>query len=220
MSLPTPPRRLQTSPSPAFSLIELLVVMAILGILASVVLPGLSGMMTSRGVTQAANEVSSMLELARSEAISRQTYVWAGIQQVTNDGALGIRLGVVSSMDGTTNTASNNLQPLTRALLVQRVQLTNYSGLKSAALWTTAPTRDLSTNVAGISQFAIGSTTFNNRTITFTPGGEAMLMASPADTNGFDPYIAVGLIPSVGRTNDDALVILDGSTALPRIIRQ
>jgi type IV fimbrial biogenesis protein FimT len=54
-----------------FSFIEVLMVMVIIGILCTIAVPNLSGMMRSYRLKSAANDLASTLQLARSTAISQ-----------------------------------------------------------------------------------------------------------------------------------------------------
>ena len=61
--------------SKGFTLIELLIVLAILGIVTAIGLPGFKGIMNSSRLTTNANMLVASLNLARSEAIKRNTRV-------------------------------------------------------------------------------------------------------------------------------------------------
>ena len=159
--------------------------------------------------------------MARSEAISRQTFVWLGIQQQTNSGNICLRVGLVCSKDGTTNTNATNLQPIGRALLVERVGLGGTGTLDVGTNLT--GTSDLAGFSGGIS-FQIGQTIFSDkRSITFTPLGEVTTNATPTSADGFDPRISVGLRQARGTTlmtNNDIAAVIDGSVGLPTIFRK
>lgn len=213
----------------AFSLVELLVVMAIIGLIFALGIPALSSLGSSRGVTQAAYEISALLELARAEAVARQTYVWVGIKPEKSGPSTVLRLGAVYSKDGSAQIA-NNSQPLTRAFVVSGVTLTDFAVLNpgtKAELTNRGLTVSAEAANSHNASFRIGNVDFNtggSATITFTPRGEALLKGSPAESDGFDPLIGIGLQPTRGSATlsnaDDAGVVLDGSVGIPLIVRR
>lgn len=196
-----------------FSLIELLVVVAIIGL----AVPAFNSIGQARGVSDAAYQVSGAIELARSEAISRQTYVWLGFQEQTNSGNRDLRVGIVYSRDGTPNTNTNNLQPIGRALLVQRVGLTNSVGLPGIPLELAGFTGGISFEIGQAAKFT------DKRSVTFTPLGEVMANPSPTPGSTFDPLLAIGLASARGTqlgTNNIASVAIDGSVGIPTLHRE
>ena len=210
----------------AFSLVELLVVIAILAIVASFTVTGFKNLAIAHGVGQAAADVNGILELARSEAVTRQTYVWAAFRETPNAGVLEVQMALAGSIDGTPNAAGTNLAALSRVVRARNVGLADWAGLKAEtrALLTNATTPvDLGTT-AGIIYTNLPQAKFTNTTITFTPRGEAMLAGSPASTNGFTPLMAIGIVPSRGdqkdtTKKDDSAVVLDGSTGMACVLR-
>lgn len=199
---------------------------AILAILTSFTVTGFKNISISHGVGQAAAEVNAMLELARSEAVTRQTYVWAAFREVPDSGVLEIQMALAGSIDGTQNAAGTNLTPLSRIVSARNVGLVNWATLKSEtqALQTNTPLEDLAGSAAGIIYTNLPQAKFAGTTITFTPRGEAMLKGEPAASDGFTPLIAIGIVPARGdvkQTNpkDDSAVVLDGSTGMSRVLR-
>ena len=208
----------------AFSLIELLVVMAIIGLLAAITIPAFNSIGQARGVTEAAYQLAAAIELARSEAVSRQTFVWLGIQNYTNADGLNLKLGIVFSKDGSsTNTDATNLQPIGRALLIQRVGLADASVLANLGS-NLGKAVNLAAFSGGLKPFKIGQSDFSDgRTVTFTPLGEVTTNPSPNSTSGFDPGIAVGLCQARGTTlstNSAIAVAIDGSVGVPTLYQK
>ena len=209
--------------SSGFTLIELLVVIAIVGLISVFTLPAVNSFGQARGVTEAAYQVAAAVELARSEAITRQTFVWLGLQPQINYGNLDLRIGLVYSKDGSsTNTAPSNLQPIGRSVLLQGVGLVPPDAVVPAS---SPPPVDLSKFSGGIS-FANGQmTNTDKRSLTFTPMGEVTANGSPGTTGGFDPRLGIGLRQTRGtalgsNVNNDIAVVIDGSVGIPAIYRK
>jgi prepilin-type N-terminal cleavage/methylation domain-containing protein len=204
-----------------FTVMELLVVLAIFGILAALIVPAFNSIGAARGVVDASYKISEALELARSEAVARRTYVWLGLQDSTNFGNRNLHLGIVYSKDGSTNNGAANIQPVSRSILLEHVGLVEIvnTGTNTAKYFGAMA---LATNSAGAS-FSIGSKSFSDKTITFTPMGEAMLTGFPSITTTFESQILIGLRTFRGiteSTNNDIAVVVDGSTGIPAIFRK
>ncbi len=195
-----------------FSLMELLVVMAILGIVAAFALPAFTSIGQARKITDGAEQVIAAIDLARGEALARRTHVWLGIQNATNsDGTTGVRLGLVYSPDGSTNLA--NVQPLSRALLVEDLAVVSPGEV------------NVGTNISGIpgisnagGTFRIGQNEFASW-FCITPEGEVLAQGGQT---GFVPEIAVALRQARGGQTfgDGVVVLVDGSVGTPALIRK
>jgi type II secretory pathway pseudopilin PulG len=107
---------------------ELLTVMAVIGILAALVVPMMASLKTANNITKAAADIASGLEKARAYAIANNTYAWAGFyeedgsQASTVPAAPGVGrivLDLVASDDGTCiyNSAAVIAAPTTAAAL-------------------------------------------------------------------------------------------------------
>lgn len=138
--------------------------MAIIGILAAVTVPALPSILGGRGVQKAVGDVSGILELSRAEAMARRTYVYIGFANVTNLlGNSEIQIGAMSSLDGSTNTGTANLRPISKLIKVDRAALVDFSGLPSGV--RSAASADIRTN----SEYVTGPDFAN--TVDFSPIG-------------------------------------------------
>jgi prepilin-type N-terminal cleavage/methylation domain-containing protein len=205
-----------------FSLVELLVVVAIIALLAGFAIPAFNSIGQARGVGEAAHQVAAAVELARSQAIARRTYVWLGLQAEENSGNTDLRVGIVYSKDGTTNSAAANLQPVGRSLLIQRVGMVDSEGVPSGDF--PGDPRELAGFSGGV-VFEIGQAArfTDRRSITFTPFGEVMAEPAPASTTPFDPLLAIGLATARGTQTDADNIVsvaIDGSVGIPAIYRK
>lgn len=100
-----------TNREDAFSLTELLVVVAIVGVLSALSIPAMSSMKGAGDLTRAAYTVQDALEQARTYAMANNTYTWVGFFEedsqsttTTTAGKSGVgRLVIcmVASQDGT-----------------------------------------------------------------------------------------------------------------------
>jgi prepilin-type N-terminal cleavage/methylation domain-containing protein len=204
--------------SRGFTLIELLVVVALIAILSALAAPAVSSITQARGVADAAEQISAAVEMARSEAVTRRTYVWMALQEQTNAGSADLLLGMAYSKDGSaTNHATNNLQPLARPLTFKQVGLTNSTGVPGNP-------RELAGFSGGIDMDLGSSAKFTaRRSITFTPLGEVLTTPSPTPSSPFERLMALGVAAARGPQldqNNIASVAIDGSTGIPTVYRK
>ncbi len=214
-----------------FSLTEILVVIAVISILAALSIPALTSVDRARGVTEAGFQLRSAIELARSQAVSRRTYVWLGLEPVMKDKHLGLQIGMVVSKDGSANSAPENLQALSRPLLIERVGLCAAKDADVGMDLTVnaddkeAKPQDIAVQNGG-EKFKVGRTEFKSgQTLTFTPLGE--ILVSPIDTSNKGPYfdsrIVMCLRQSRGTTlllGNDLAIAINGSAGIPTIYRK
>jgi prepilin-type N-terminal cleavage/methylation domain-containing protein len=215
-------RRLQR----AFTLIEMLAVLAIISIIGVLLVPAFGSLSNARAVNQGVDEVSSILQMARSEAVARQSYVWVGFSQgTTSEGAPQLTMMAASSLDGSTNYAPANLTVVTRPVRVTGVVMTTWDKLKSAT--SSLFTEGTPTSVGGsrtetgiVFPAQAGAVT---NTVTFTSRGEAMINATPTPDDPYDPYLDVSFQQANTATPkanaNDASVIIDGGTGAVQTVR-
>lgn len=219
-------RPLQSGPSsePArggFSLVELLVVVAVIGVLAVLTAPALVGLLGPKGTTFAIDQTTGVLELARSEAMARRTYVWVMFFNTRAFGRAQLRIGAVASLDGTANTNPGNLRPIVKVLKVNNVVASE--SLPSDVLALAKNPSFSSAKNLNFPAFKIGDTNFpaNSPGILFSPNGEAL--NNPADMT-FLPSVDIGLVPTKGDEpqlsgSDGAIVRYLGASGNVQVFR-
>jgi len=226
-----------------FSLVELLIVIGIVSLLSALAMPAFNSLASSRGVTQGLYDISTLLEFGRTEAVTRQTYVWVVFQNasVGNQSTQSeVRMAVFASQDGTATATASNLLSLTKVMHVRNVTLTSWTDLKAATtslLSTYIPVSpapvpsDIFANTSAVSFLPAGATG-RQYTVTFTPRGEAMRAQAPSPYTPYDSWIDLSFRQingysasadtsptSDGTSVDDAAVIIDGTTGTLQRIR-
>ena len=164
-----------------FTLMELLIVIALLCLLMVLLVPAFTSIAQGGGMKRAIGAASDALEVARTDAMSTSTWVLVGFADTTaqNPGKISqLTIFTMGSRDGTTNMAANNLRPLYRPVHIDNVKL-----LSSPSKWA-----DGATVLKG-SPFAFTATN-NNTTVNvsdtivaFSPRGEAII--NPAAMNSW-----------------------------------
>lgn len=221
----------------AFSLIELLSVMAIVGMLTAAVLPAINSIKDGGGVTQAAYDISSVLEQARSYAMANNTYVFVGLAEVngtTSDAAAQtpgkgrVVVAAAGSKDGTRSfgAANANLVPLSKLRRFENMHLAD-----------TVPNSDNLARPSVGDEYRAGNTSFQaessfgwplgataaytfTKIIQFDPRGAASVQSS---SRRLPQYMEIGLAPTKGdivlASANCAALLLDGVTGSVKIYR-
>ena len=242
-SVGAPPSRKGPHRHQGFTLVELLVVIGIMLILLSASIPAVQNLGVSRGIGTAASQISSALELAKSTAVSRNTYVWVGFATVTNtSGNLETCVGVMMSKDGTSDpgTGGANLTAVSKLTAIENVALAGPTEIPSALkdeLDKLAPDMTSSaSSYAGSFTTSVGTSfefkkanatsgklTFpNNATILISPQGEIIASAT---SQSFVPQVMIGLTQSRKATSlgtsakDSAVLVFYGGTGSIRVYR-
>lgn len=214
------------------SLAELLIVVAILSILLAFASPTVFGLVVSHQRTQAVNEIASLVELARNEAMTRQCFTWLGFEQATDvEGKDELRAVVLAPEGGILNTTSvggsvliGNARPLSRTFrwtdlkLDALDRLARINGLSS----TDEPTEPLADQRR--QGFRTGQKQQNLLTITFTPQGYALLAPQPTLMTPYVRFIDIGLRPTRAGEDIDSPdqlgVVLNGFNGHTEILRR
>jgi prepilin-type N-terminal cleavage/methylation domain-containing protein len=177
-----------------FSLIELMLVIAIMSLLASVSWPAIVGVVSGDRLTNNAYELSGLMQQARATALSQHTYVWLGFRSYTQDGANSLMVASVSGNSGlATDLQNTNYQLSTKPVILKNVSLAtapNYAAL---------PGLDVTNNTDAASQpyfFQLSvpgnSTAKFSDVIVFGPDGQVWL---PTNTGALpqQPVQCVGV---------------------------
>jgi type II secretory pathway pseudopilin PulG len=231
---------------PAFTMVELLVVIGIMMILFAASVPAVQNLAVSRGIGTATSQISSALELAKSTAVSRNTYVWVGFATVTNtSGNLETCVGIMMSKDGSSTSSTTNLTAVSKLTAIENVALAGPTEIPTAlkdklpsdptspdfsdassypGSFTSVGTFDFKkANVSG------GKVTFpNDATILISPQGEIIANATPPTSitsPSFVPQVMIGLTQSrknlslAAAAKDGAVLVFYGGTGSIRVYR-
>ena len=223
---------------PAFTMVELLVVIGIMMILFAASIPAVQNLGVSRGIGTATSQISSALELAKSTAVSRNTYVWVGFATVTNtSGNLETCVGVMMSKDGSSTNTATNLTSVSKLTAIENVALAGPTDIPSA-LRTKLPSdvAGPATSYAGSFTTSVGTFDFkkanvsNDTKVSF--GSANTLLISPqgeiianATSQSFVPQVMIGLTQSRKATSlgtaakDSAVLVFYGGTGSIRVYR-
>ena len=160
-----------------FTLVELIVVIALISTLMVLVAPAFTGIKTAGDVTSAAYTIKDALEQARTHAMAYETYVWIGFyeepagQPSTNPATPGtgrIVISTIASADGTTVYNPRSLAAIDPTRVTQLNKLVKVEGTHLATFPDGSGTGDtFDSRPAAIYETAkIGDTTPPNPSLT------------------------------------------------------
>ena len=167
----------QREGSRAFTLVELIVVIALISTLMALVAPAFTGIKSAGDVTSAAYTIKDALEQARTHAMAYETYVWIGFyeepagQPSTNPATPGtgrIVISTIASADGTTVYNPRSLAAIDPTRVTQLNKLVKVEGTHLATFPDGSGTGDtFDSRPAAIYETAkIGDTTPPNPSLT------------------------------------------------------
>ena len=188
-------------PSIGLTLLELLVVLAIIGLLTALGVPALTSLATAGNISRSTDQVSLLLDLARSEAMSKNTYVWLGLKNETTDGGSQLRLAVVRSLDG--SSVPSNTRPCAKPILLDGIKLVGLTDLAAALQSKISsdlpPGSTVDMSVPGTTQSFVAANQTFSAFILFTPEGEALVPTSAVTSaTPFVPCVVIALRSAKG----------------------
>lgn len=197
-----------------FSILEILTVIAILIPLMALSVPNLIQVTSSKGTASALDQISAIMDLSRTEAMAKGTYIFVGLSQETNSGREGLTVGQFLSPDGMLPT--NSVLELAKDQVVAGIRAFHIEKVK---LGTTAA--DSNGTVLGdtdaCANFSVKgkNVTYTNTVLTFTPRGEVF---AAQNTNPSQDWIDIPLL-GIRDTNSHSAVRVSRTTGCSKIVR-
>ena len=152
----------------AFTLIELLIVIAIVALLSALTLPAFNSIRNAGGLTKSANDIAGILEQARTYAMAQNTYTWVGFRRDNADTPSDtLVVGVIASKIGSTNPAADAV-PLGKLARFDNVKIVELSPSPA----TTAATDQLTKSTLA---FTNGANKFISQVIRWDSRGQASI---------------------------------------------
>lgn len=210
-----------TRKAQAFTLVELLVVMGIISILATLSAPAIQAIYGAGSTNRAIGNLSGTLEMARAYALANHTYVRVGLHALSSSAARptgAVVLAPMYSVDGSETAAmtTDNWKPLSPPVFLGNC--VPQSSLNAASPDTSADSDPFST-ASSFGTLALpiagASTVSINYFIQFTPSGEACLGADQPVR-----YIKIGMAPLSGKAALSFLIRLSGINGTVTVLRQ
>jgi prepilin-type N-terminal cleavage/methylation domain-containing protein len=203
-----------------FTLLELLIVVAIIGLLLVLMAPAFTTIKGGTDVTSAAYTIKGVLDTARTYAKANNTYTWVGFSgSIGSNVTGGVALSMVASKDGTDLGTSVNQTPGNRVDITTLVtpvgkviRLDNaHIGDTGTPQPSSSPAPEFETRASVNVNYRLGApgSQYNSdyyfieqgtqfdRWIRFSPRGEVVVKGG--DTQ-ITQYAEVGLLPTHGTT--------------------
>lgn len=213
--------------SRGFSLVELLVVMAVLIVLLALSGPAMNALKGANDVTQGAADLSGTLEQARAYAMANNTFTYVGVTQTEQNNAYQVKFAVWASKDGTRNTATDNLQQIGRVKTMENAKLTRIDPYDNNPRPTTSvEAAEAFASALTLSSGGSGNAVTFDKVIRFGPSGLAQADDLTNATAADNPmsYYEIGLKQTRGKNDNlpkanSAVVQVSGLTGAVQTYR-
>jgi type II secretory pathway pseudopilin PulG len=192
----------------AFTLLELLIVVGIIGLLLALLAPAFTTIKSGTDVTSAAYTMQGVLDAARTYAKANNTYTWVGFAGSIGGTTTGeVQIAVVASKDGTNLWSAHNALPAASLVQVGKmITLSNVhigdtgepqnDGTEFESRASVDSDHRISSSANTPYPFTVQQTTFN-KWIQFSPRGDTLVHGGNFN---IVRYAEVGLLPTHGTT--------------------
>lgn len=180
---------IETQSRRAFSLVELLVVGAIIAVLLGLAAAGISGFTRNYDYTKSISQITSYLEIARAESMSKNMWTWVGMKQTTQGSTPVLLLLAVGSKSGAADRTPANLYQVAKVARFPNVDLRKLdSSLPNILDGSDFP---FSWNISG------DTVSFSEAVFAISPQGEVFIKE-----DNISPWVEVGVAQTRnGETN-------------------
>ncbi len=214
--------RVSSSNAPgAFTLVELLAVIAVMAILISFSIPVLGDLLKSREMHRATLEIYDLIELARRQSLVSQRYTYLCLRNLEDEGGTHYIEGVIKSSRGATKDLAYGGTSLKNFIASSPVFRWRNLGVTS---WTQIPAEVKAQNVSGEAPASLASQVkvrFDDQAkqvseeywcVLFSPQGYALFQPARSKSNGESFYPAPTLNDPYQRYIDISLTYLRDGT--------
>ena len=198
-------------PPKAFTLVELLVVMAVMMLILGLSASMFRSLEGSRGVTSAADQVRGVIELARAQAQGTGTWQWVGVKPAEHKTDLLVRLyRVPAGLDTIPITAQRDGKEFS----FQSIKLSEV--IPAAKVPRKVTDQKLPEKGGWLAVAPSGEVRLDLVTPIWT--GTASTLNITAPSMNLHPWLEIGIIPSFG-TGNSAVVQVAGLTGQLKVYR-